>query len=135
MRRRDFIGIFGSAAAWPLAARAQRSAMPTVGFLSTASAASIAPYVDSFRRGLGAAGFAEGRNIAVEYRWPDEQHDRLPALAADLVRRRVAVIAAMGDPTVLAAKAATNTIPIVFSIGRDPVDAGFVARVCTRIIY
>ena len=86
MRRREFVSLLGCSAAWPLAARAQ--IIPTVGFLSTASAASIAPFVEGFRRGLGAAGFVEGRNVAVEYRWADNQHDRLPTLAAELVAQR-----------------------------------------------
>ena len=122
MRRRDFITLLGGAvAAWPLAARGQQPTIPTIGFLSTASAASIAPFVDGFRRGLGAVGFAEGGNVAVEYRWANNQHDRLPALTADLVNRRVAVIVTTaGTPTIRAAKAATSIIPIVFVIGGDP---------------
>ena len=127
MRRRDFIGIFGSAATWPLVARAQQPAIPTIGFLSTASAASIAPYVEGFRRGLAAAGFAEGRNVAIEYRWADNQPNRLPTLAAELVARRVAVIVTVAaTAAALAAKAATSAIPIVFTIGADPVKFGLV---------
>jgi len=126
--RRHFITLVGGVVApWPLAARAQQPAVPTIGFLSTASAASIAPYVDGFRRGLAAAGFAEGRNLAVEYRWADNQHDRLSVLAAELVARRVAVIVtAAATAAALAAKAATSTIPIVFAIGADPVKFGLV---------
>ena len=127
MNRRQFITLLGGAVAWPLAARAQQPAIPTIGFLSTASAASIAPYVEGFRRGLAAAGFAEGRNVAIEYRWADNQPNRLPTLAAELVARRVAVIVTVtATAAALAAKAATSAIPIVFTIGADPVKFGLV---------
>jgi putative ABC transport system substrate-binding protein len=127
MNRRAFIAAFGSAAAWPLAARAQQPTMPVVGFLNSGSGDTLAPLVAGFRRGLNDVGFVEGRNVAIEYRWAENQVDRLPALAAELVARRVSVIAATGGPvTGLAVKAATTDIPFVFISGVDPVKLGLV---------
>jgi putative ABC transport system substrate-binding protein len=128
MRRRDFITILGGAAAWPLAAHAQQPAMPMVGFISSTSSDGNAALVDEFRRGLVETGLIEGRSVAIEFRWADNQYERLPLLVADLVQRRAAVIFAYGavnGPT--AAKRATTTIPIVFLIGSDPVEVGLVA--------
>ena len=129
MRRREFIALFGGGVAgWPLTARAQQRAMPVVGFLSTALAGPSAHLVAGFLRGLQEAGFVEGRNAAVEYRWAEGEYERLPALAADLVRRQVAVIVTVGgEPSAAAANAATATIPIVFNTGSDPVKLGLVA--------
>jgi putative ABC transport system substrate-binding protein len=127
MRRREFIAGLGSAAAWPVAASAQRSALPVIGFLGDLSADNSKFVTVPFLQSLKDAGFVEGQNVAIEYRWSENQADRMPALAADLVRRRVALIAAAGFLPALAAKEATTTIPIVFAIGRDPVASGLVA--------
>ena len=125
MKRRDFIALISGAAAWPLTARAQRPSIPVVGFLRSTTAAGAAHLVAAFRQGLNEAGFVEGQNVVVEYRFADDQEDRIPGMAAELVRRQVAVIKANGI-AVPAAKAATATIPIVFTTGFDPVRTGFV---------
>ena len=126
MRRREFIAGVGSAAVWPLVARAQQGAMPVIGFLSGVSSGPFAQRLAAFHQGLNETGTVEGRNVAIEYRWAEDQYDRLPALVTDLVSRKVAVIVAYTDAAAFAAKAATRTIPIVFISGSDPVGGGIV---------
>ncbi len=127
MRRREFIRLFSSTVvAWPLTARAQQAAMPVIGYLNGSSAKAFRSLMAAFRQGLSESGYVEGQNLAIEYRWADGDYEKLPRLAADLVGRRVSVIVANGPPAVMAAKAATTTIPIVFETAGDPVQLGLV---------
>jgi ABC transporter substrate binding protein len=126
MRRREFLGVLGGAAAWPAAAQAQQPAMPVIGFFRSGEAKGGAPLQAAFLRGLKDAGFVDGKNVAVEYRWSDDRPERLPALAGELIARRVAVIVA-NQSAALAAKAASSTVPVVFVTGADPISAGLVA--------
>ena len=129
MRRRSFIAALGGAAVWPMMARGQQPAMPVIGFLSSRSAGDSVSAVAAFRAGLAETGYVEGRNVVIEFRWAEGRFDRLPALAEELVRRPVAVLAPVaGYQTPRAAQAATSTIPIVFGIGEDPVREGLVAN-------
>ena len=128
MRRREFIRLFSSTVvAWPLIARAQQAAMPVIGFLNSSAPETFTSLLASFRQGLSEGGYVEGQNVAIEYRWAEGAYERLPALATDLVRRKVAVIIAGAPPAVVAAKAATTTVPIVFTSGGNPVELGFVS--------
>jgi putative tryptophan/tyrosine transport system substrate-binding protein len=126
VNRRELLILAGTAIAWPPIARAQQKAMLVIGFLSGGSPGPFASFVAAFHEGLSEIGYIEGQSLAIEYRWAEGRYDRLPALAADLVRREVDVIAAPGLPSALAAKTATSTIPIVFVVGRDPVEFGLV---------
>jgi putative tryptophan/tyrosine transport system substrate-binding protein len=126
MRRRDFIAGFGSTAAWPVVAKGQQATIPVIGFLHEGTLDTARKFVAEFHRGLSGTGYIENRNVAVQYRWAEEHSERLPGLASELVHRQVAVVVALTTPTALAAKAATNSIPIVFSIGSDPVEIGLV---------
>jgi putative tryptophan/tyrosine transport system substrate-binding protein len=126
MKRRNFITVLAGAATYPLLARAEQKAMPLIGYLTSASPSTTAPFVTAFRQGLSETGYVEGQNVAIEYRWAEGHYDQLPRLAADLVGAKVDVIATGGTPSVLAAKNVTSTIPIVFSSG-DPVEGGVIA--------
>jgi putative ABC transport system substrate-binding protein len=128
LNRRGVIGLVGGAAAWPVVARAQQPVMPVIGFLNAGTSRQTAPLLAAFRQSLSEAGFVEGKNLAIEYRWAEAQYDRLPTMAAELVRRQVAVIVASPNPAAVAAKRASATSPIVFNVGSDPVKLGFVGN-------
>jgi putative tryptophan/tyrosine transport system substrate-binding protein len=128
MRRREFMTLFGGAAAWPLAANAQQSARPIIGFLGAAPPNQVGDYWNAFQKGLEEGGFVDGRNVTIESRWAEGHYERLPDLAADLVRNHVAVLVGAAPPAALAAKAATTTIPVVFVSGDDPIKSGLVER-------
>ena len=127
MRRREFVSLFGAAAAWPMAALAQQPAMPIIGFLSSTSPDTYAPFLGAFYQGLNESGYVPGRSVVIEFRWAEGQYDRLPMLAAELVQRQVGVLCAISTPAAIAAEKATSAIPIVFFIGGDPVKFGLVA--------